>query len=541
MSDQGPASFHCGEQTAATWGVRAAAAAALLAELSAARREGATLADIGCGDGKLRDALRARGLGIRWQGYDLHPQAAEVTRFDVRSEQLPQPVAVAALLGVADYLPDLPQVLAALADRAESLVASHVVRDDRLYPPDRRRELGWVNHVDADAFVQLLSAAGWRVLARRRTDEGRTQIVLCERAAARAPAAALAESPFAVLSPYLMPPALQGRKAVNLGDGFILRAIERCLGRFAPARTLTSRAAPSSAEQAALDAAGTVVLAGANQLHDEWTLWPGLDAERLRATALRLVPFGIGLHGDPGRNDGMSPATRALLREVHARIPLSSWRCSRTVAYLRRELPELADRFVMTGCPVLYDAPLLDGVAFAAGEARVAVTVTERGDFAAREEAVLAFAARRFRHARRYLVLHQNWSPPTRWELWRHRWWPRADARLDPYQRLRRVAVRAGFEVVCPRDADEAIAFYGTVDAHLGSRLHAHLLCLSRAKRSWLVPVDGRALGIAEDLGFPLGDPQRLEAVMDCDFDAVRARARMYHADMRRFLATLQR
>ena len=54
-------------------------------------------------------------------------------------------------------------------------------------------------------------------------------------------------------------------------------------------------------------------------------------------------------------------------------------------------------------------------------------------------------------------------------------------------------------------------------------------------------PVDGRALGIAEDLGFPLGDPQRLEAVMDCDFDAVRARARMYHADMRRFLATLQR
>ena len=43
-----------------------------------------------------------------------------------------------------------------------------------------------------------------------------------------------------------------------------------------------------------------------------------------------------------------------------------------------------------------------------------------------------------------------------------------------------------------------AIAFYAGIDAHLGSRLHAHLLCLSRGIRSWLVPVDGRALGIAE-------------------------------------------
>jgi hypothetical protein len=344
-----------------------------------------------------------------------------------------------------------------------------------------------------------------------------------------------------VLTPYPIPAALRDTKVENVGDGFIVRAIERCVGPFAPARTLSPRVAPSPAQLEMLQQAGRVILAGANQLHDRWTIWPGLTAEQLRATELRLVPFGVGLHGAPGHNDAMSPATREILREVHRRVPLSSWRCSHTVAYLRRELPELAHQLVMTGCPVVYDRPLLDGAPFGTGEARVAVTVTERDDFEAREHAVIEFCARRFARARRYLVLHQNWSPPTRWELWRHRWLPQAPARLDPCQRLRQFAVRRGFEVVCPRDATDALAFYEHVDVHLGSRLHAHLLCLSRCKRSWLVPVDGRAAGIAADFAFPLADARRLDEVMDCDFEAVRARAHAHHAEMRRFLASLPR
>jgi hypothetical protein len=535
MTDDAPAPFNVADQGAATWSGRAMACARLLAELPAARRPGATLADVGCGDGKLREALAALGLPIAWRGYDLHPQSADVARLDVRRAP-PPPATVVALLGVADYVADLPALFASLAGAAEALAVSHVVRDERLYPPARRRELGWVSHVDADEFARLLVAAGWRVLVRERYDERRTQLLLCERAALVAPPAA---SPFAALTPYLIPAALRGKKAQNLGDGFILRAIERCVGRIAPARTLSPRVAPTAAEFAALAQAPLVVLAGANQLHDGWTIWPGLTVEQLRASPLRLLPFGVGLHGMPGHNDAMSAATRAILTEVHARVPLSAWRCSRTVAYLRRELPALADRFVMTGCPVVYDRPLLDGEPFRRTEGHVAVTVTERDDFDARETAVLQFVAGRFRHARRSLVLHQNWSPPTRWEMFRHRWLPQAPARLDRWQRLRRTAVRLGFDVVCPPDADAAIAFYRGVDLHVGSRLHAHLLCLSRATRSWLVPVDGRSVGIAEDFGFPLCQPHELAAAMDFDFEVVRDRARRHHAEMRRFLATL--
>jgi hypothetical protein len=284
-----------------------------------------------------------------------------------------------------------------------------------------------------------------------------------------------------------------------------------------------------------------VILAGANQLHDHYTVWPGLGAEALRAANLRLVPFGIGLHGDPGFTDGLSAATKEILIALHERIAFSAWRCPHTVAWLARELPQLAPQLLMTGCPVVYDRPLLDGAPFSTATDHVAVTVTERGDFEARETAVLDFAARRFPRAQKSLVLHQNWSPPTRLELMRHRWLPKATARLDPYQRLRQHAVRRGFRVVCPADADACIAFYDGVDVHVGSRLHAHLLCLSRSKRSWLVPVDGRSAGIAESLDFPLCRPEALPDASGFDFERVRARARETWVVMRRFVESLPR
>ncbi len=350
-----------------------------------------------------------------------------------------------------------------------------------------------------------------------------------------------AMSPFAALTPYPIPAALHGKKVQNLGDGFILRAIERRLGPFAADRTFSPRVPLPPGALAVLQQSPAVILAGANQLHDRYTGWPGFDAAQLRASSLRLVPFGIGLHGDAGFNDAMTVPTRALLLAMHERIAFSSWRCPDTIAYLQREVPQLAPQLLMTGCPVVYDEPLLAGTAFTTAADRIAVTVTERHDFWARETAVLDFVARRFPRARRFLVLHQNWSPPTRLELLRHRWLPQPAARLNDYQRLRQFAVQRGFQVVCPPDALACITFYGGIDLHIGSRLHAHLLFLSRSKRSWLVPVDGRAIGMAKALGFPLCAPQQLEAAMDFDFETVRTNARTGYGEMVRFLASLPR
>ncbi len=345
---------------------------------------------------------------------------------------------------------------------------------------------------------------------------------------------------YSVLTPYLIPTSLQGRKVVNLGDGFILRAIERLIGRFSIQNIHSPRIALSGEIIQSLKQNRVVILAGANQLNDRYTVWPGLTAERIHLDNLRLIPFAIGLHGEKGYTDKLSDATRSVLLALHEKIEYSSWRCPRTVAYLNQQLPELSGQLIMTGCPVVYDTPLLEGRSFYSGTRKIAVTVTERHDFWARETRVIDFVAKHFPRSQRFLVLHQNYSPPQRFEHFRHRWGIGSEASLNEYQKLRKYAVCRGFRVICPKDADDCISFYRHMDFHVGSRLHAHLLFLSRAKRSMLVPVDDRALGMAEFLGFPLYAPDELAEGLEFDFNIVRERATQGYEEMKRFLKSLR-
>ena len=351
----------------------------------------------------------------------------------------------------------------------------------------------------------------------------------------------MADSACAVLTPYLIPPELQGRKVLNIGDGFILRAIERLIGRFSAGRCFSSRVPPSPDVAKVLEASTAIILAGANQLNDHYSVWPGLTANRIRASRFHFVPFGIGLHGALGQNDGLTDIAREVLEAIHERIEFSSWRCPRTVAYLERELPQLRGRFLMTGCPVLYDSPLLDGERFHEDVGSVAVTVTERDDFWNRETCTLDFVARRFPRTRRYLVLHQNYSPPGRFEFVRHRLLPFSQDCENAYERLRWYAVKRGYRVVALSSADACIKFYQGIDLHVGSRLHAHLMFLSRNKRSFLTQADGRSLGMAEFFGFPLCDPNRFDDYLDFDFETVRSRARTSFQVMRKFIDSLSR
>lgn len=351
----------------------------------------------------------------------------------------------------------------------------------------------------------------------------------------------MADSAYAVLTPYLIPQELQGRKVVNVGDGFILRAIERFIGQFPEERCFSPRTPPSSGVLKVLEASSAIILAGANQLNDQYSVWPGLTAARIRASRFCFIPFGIGLHGEEGKIDGLSDSAREVLLAIHERIEFSSWRCPRTVAYLERELPQLKGRFLMTGCPVLYDSPLLEGERFREGVDSVAVTVTERHDFWDREIRTIDFVARRFPRSRRYLVLHQNFSPPGKFEFVRHRFLPFSHGCKNACERLRWYAVKRGYRVVIPVSPDACIDFYRDIDMHVGSRLHAHLMFLSRNRRSFLTPVDGRGAGMAEFLGFPLCDPNRLDDYLDFDFETVRSRARESFQVMERFVKSLPR
>lgn len=346
--------------------------------------------------------------------------------------------------------------------------------------------------------------------------------------------------PIAVLTPYSIPRDLAARKVVNIGDGFILRGIERLLGPFNPKMLISPRITPSASAATAMEDAQAVILAGANQLNDRYTVWPGMTSAQLQARRWRFVPFGIGIHGKPGFNERMSDETRLILEIIHQRIEFSSWRCPRTVQYLERELPYLKGRFLMTSCPVLYDRPLLESSRFDESESSVAVTATERHDFWDRETTIIDAVVRRYPRAQRYFVVHQNFSPPSLLESLRQRLPDSSpDSLTNRVEALRLYAVRLGFKVVIPPDADACMRFYQSVDVHVGSRLHAHLFFLSRNKRSFLVPVDKRSHGIAEHLGFPLPTPDQLDANWDFDFERVRENARGSYEVMTRFVRSL--
>ena len=345
-------------------------------------------------------------------------------------------------------------------------------------------------------------------------------------------------SDYTVLTPYLIPLSLAGKKTVNLGDGLILRAIERLMGRFTPERMFSPRVKPSNAELAALALGRGIILAGANQLNDHFRVWPGLRAEDIRTNGLRFIPFGVGLHGEAEYTKGLSVETLEVLRAVHERIEYSSWRCPPTVRFLESQLPELKGRMLITGCPVTYDEPLLNRKYFLREARRIAVTVTERYDFWERETNVIDYVARRFPQAQRFLVLHQNYSPATWFEPIKHRLLPYNEVE-NPCERLRWYAAKRGFRIVSPSTQDACIAFYQTIDLHFGSRLHAHLYFISQGKWTFVIAIDGRATGMAEYLGFPLCDPNDLDAHLDFDFEIVRDRALAGYDEMKRFTKAL--
>ncbi len=346
-----------------------------------------------------------------------------------------------------------------------------------------------------------------------------------------------AANDLAILTPYLVPREMR-RKRVNLGDGFIFHAIERHIGKFPADHVFSPRLPPSPAVVEKLRAARGVVLGGANQLSDDFAPWPGLTADEIRRLKLRFIPFGIGLDGLKKKNRGFNIPTREIIQEIHEHIEYSSWRCPRTVALLEAAFPDLKDKFLMTGCPVSYDRPLLEGRHFAKNAERVAVTVTERDDFLEREIRTLEDVARQFPTAEKFLVLHQDFrklrkgiGPAVRKTL--------PPSWLGDIAILHARARRLGFRLVSPGTAEECIRFYGSIGLHVGSRLHAHLLFLSQNKWSFLTYVDDRSLGFSEYLGFPMLEPGQLAHHLDFDFENVRGNAQKTWPVMERFLESL--
>jgi hypothetical protein len=174
--------FNCGDQEDPSWDERADEAVRLLARDldGASAPAGVDVADLGCGNQRLRGALEA-GLrrSVRYRGYDLHPQSPEVARLDVERGLPSGPFDAVFCLGLLEYLSDVDAFARGLRQIAARVVVSYVVADgsERLTPAEREAR-GWRSHLTRTELEQRFRRAGFEPDGAVVTNRGRTIVWL---------------------------------------------------------------------------------------------------------------------------------------------------------------------------------------------------------------------------------------------------------------------------------------------------------------------------------------------------------------------------
>ncbi|MGK7892066.1 MAG: polysaccharide pyruvyl transferase family protein [Xenococcus sp. (in: cyanobacteria)] len=348
---------------------------------------------------------------------------------------------------------------------------------------------------------------------------------------------------YSVLTPYLVPSEINHQKAVNIGDGFILKSILNLLNPYRCQYVFTTRKKLTDENIKNINSTKALILAGANQLNDNFSILPGAEQSFIDKIQVPIIPFGIGIYGVPSNNSQMSLLTQEILKNIHTKIKYSSWRCNLSIDYLQEFLPELNHKILMTGCPVMYHKNILSNKQFQEKSKLIIVTVTERADFWERETETIKFVKERFPNSRKILSLHQDFAAlgvkqhPKKNIL---RFWdiePQLDSEII---KLRKYAQQLGFRIFKPKSVEQCWRLYNKCDLHIGSRVHAHLYFLSQAKKSFLTYVDDRCLGFAQTLNFPICDFTNIEDYLDYNFEIYRQNCQLSFENMKQFLFYLK-
>jgi hypothetical protein len=320
----------------------------------------------------------------------------------------------------------------------------------------------------------------------------------------------LPEAPFAVITPYLVPP---GPKKVNVGDGFILDSATRLLGA-RPRAAFSSRAPLTDAAIEAINAATCVIAVGANTLKDDFELTPAFDLATLGRIKVPVILMGIGHYGVAEVTRGMTARSIALFDAFLERFPYISVRCDASARYVLQSLPGAGEKILMTSCPVTHCVDDMDqGFERKARYRQLVVTITDRA-FLEQQLPIVQVAPRVFPAERRILALHQDYGNRALWDF----------------------AQRLGYEVFRGDNHQDFLRLYRQTDVHFGNRVHAHLKCLSLGVVTFCTPFDLRQAYFAQSLDFPL--LERAPDPLFSEYDFARAAARRDRAreTMDRFL-----
>lgn len=165
--------FHLDQQGKTAWNDRAVIASEMLKELGAA---GGLVADIGCGDKKLKLAMEKIGLQVGYVGYDLNPQESDVIQFDVTKQPLPERYGFACLLGVLEYVENVRECMAGLSKQTDVLIVSHLAGDLRARDRRECELMGWKTILTIVQFEDAILDGGFAILKRRITPDGETAV-----------------------------------------------------------------------------------------------------------------------------------------------------------------------------------------------------------------------------------------------------------------------------------------------------------------------------------------------------------------------------
>lgn len=327
----------------------------------------------------------------------------------------------------------------------------------------------------------------------------------------------------------------------NSGDHLIGARGRALVRRFVDEDVVTlDRKAISEGDYAIMNRASAVLLCGGPAYQKE--IFPKIYPLDLDRVKVKVVPFGLGWKAPVGMDPGrfaFAPAAQAFVSRVHEGIAESSVRDPLTWQVIRNQGIE---NVRMTGCPAWYDIDHLETAYRHKPEPR-SIVLSMPAVMQPGVVELMEWLTRRFPKARRTVSFHHGLIPS---------YDSKGMKKAGRFLAFSAKAVRLGWGVQSlAASLPKMEALYGAADLHVGYRVHAHLLCLSRRTASVLINEDIRGEGQARALGqTPLsvgnGDIGPITAEIDALY-ATRGEAveravetmRSTFPEMRGFLETL--
>ncbi len=171
--------YNLRDQKSEKWTNRSREAIDLFASLYGDRSISVRVADLGCGDMKIRDILLSHGYtNLLYQGFDCLPQTSEVKKIDFNKEKISGQFDVIFCMGVLEYLDDIPRFLLSLRGKTSYVIMSYLASDTNRYSKQDICFRGWKNHFTSRKLEGIFAGVGFSLSQKKVLDRGATMLYL---------------------------------------------------------------------------------------------------------------------------------------------------------------------------------------------------------------------------------------------------------------------------------------------------------------------------------------------------------------------------